>query len=123
MRKQHSGAYTKCDPKVHLVWTPKYGKPVLAGLVAIRAYDLLRQIAPVTDGLEERERFPTEIIRKLSELKLMGSCSDEVYSGAATELPTLMGEDTAPTSESSSDRLSDHVVLGLYNYHIQGAEI
>jgi putative transposase len=31
--------------KVHLVWVPKYRKPVLTGDVAIRVRDLLRQIA------------------------------------------------------------------------------
>jgi putative transposase len=31
--------------KVHLVWIPKYRKRVLTGQVAIRARDILRQIA------------------------------------------------------------------------------
>lgn len=39
------GAHTKSDLKVHLVWVPKYRKAVLTGEVAIRARDLIRQIA------------------------------------------------------------------------------
>jgi putative transposase len=31
--------------KVHIVWVPKYRKRVLAGQVAIRTRDILRQIA------------------------------------------------------------------------------
>jgi putative transposase len=39
------GAHTKSDLKVHLVWLPKYRKPVLTGEVAVRVRDLIRQIA------------------------------------------------------------------------------
>ena len=35
----------KADLKVHLIWVPKYRKRVLTGEVAIRARDILRQIA------------------------------------------------------------------------------
>ena len=45
MRHYRLGAHTKSDLKVHLVWVPKYRKPVLTGEVAIRVRDLLRQIA------------------------------------------------------------------------------
>ena len=45
MRKYRLGAHTKTDLKVHVVWLPKYCKPVLTGEVAIRARDLIRQIA------------------------------------------------------------------------------
>ena len=45
MRLYKLGAHTKADLKVHLVWIPKYRKRVLTGPVAIRARDLLRQIA------------------------------------------------------------------------------
>ncbi len=45
MRKYRLGAHTKSDLKVHLVWLPKYRKPVLTGEVAIRVRDLIRQIA------------------------------------------------------------------------------
>ena len=39
------GAHTKTDLKIHLIWIPKYRKRVLTGQVAIRARDILRQIA------------------------------------------------------------------------------
>ena len=45
MRRYRLGAHTKTDLKVHLVWIPKYRKRVLSGEVAIRARDVLRQIA------------------------------------------------------------------------------
>jgi len=45
MRRYRLGAHTKTDLKVHLIWIPKYRKRVLIGEVAIRARDVLRQIA------------------------------------------------------------------------------
>jgi len=45
VRKYRLGAHTKSDLKVHLVWLPKYRKPVLTGEVAVRVRDLIRQIA------------------------------------------------------------------------------
>lgn len=45
MRRYRTGSHTKTDLKVHLVWVPKYRKAVLTGPVAVRARDLLRQIA------------------------------------------------------------------------------
>ena len=45
MRHYRLGAHTKHDLKVHLVWIPKYRRPVLHGAVAVRVRDLVRQIA------------------------------------------------------------------------------
>lgn len=45
MRHYRLGAHTKSDLKVHVVWIPKYRKPVLTGDVALRVRDLVRQIA------------------------------------------------------------------------------
>ena len=45
MRRYRTGAHTKTDLKVHLVWIPKYRKKVLVGPVAVRARDVIRQIA------------------------------------------------------------------------------
>jgi len=45
MKHYKLGAHTKTDLKVHLVWVPKYRKRVLIGQVAIRARDIIRQIA------------------------------------------------------------------------------
>ena len=45
MRQYRTGAHTKTDLKVHLIWIPKYRKKVLKGQIAIRTRDLLRQIA------------------------------------------------------------------------------
>ena len=45
MRRYRLGAPTKTDLKVHLIWIPKYRKRVLVGPVAVRARDILRQIA------------------------------------------------------------------------------
>jgi len=45
VRHYRLGAQAKSDLKVHLVFVPNYGKPVLTGEAAIRVCDLLRQIA------------------------------------------------------------------------------
>ena len=45
MRHYRLGAHTKTDLKVHVIWVPKYRKPVLTGDVAIRVRDLIRTIA------------------------------------------------------------------------------
>ena len=45
MRPYRLGAHTKSDLKVHPIWIPKYRKRVLTAQVAIRARDILRQIA------------------------------------------------------------------------------
>ena len=45
MRHYKIGSHTKTDLKVHLIWTPKYRRKVLVGQVAIRARDIIRQIA------------------------------------------------------------------------------
>src|SRR3954451_3155002 len=49
MRRYRVGAHSRYDLKVHLVWVPKYRKRVLTGAVAVRARDLLRQIAAESD--------------------------------------------------------------------------
>jgi len=45
VRKYRLGAHIKTDLKFHVVWLPKYRKPVLTGEVAVRVRDLIRQIA------------------------------------------------------------------------------
>ena len=45
MRLYRLGSHTKTDLKVHLIWIPKYRKPILTGEVAIRVRDIIRQIA------------------------------------------------------------------------------
>ena len=45
MRHYRVGAHTKTDLKVHVIWIPKYRKPVLTGDVAVRVRDLIRRIA------------------------------------------------------------------------------
>ena len=45
MRRYGKGARIKTDPKVRLVWIPKYRKKVLVGPIAVRARDAIGQIA------------------------------------------------------------------------------
>lgn len=45
MRHYRLGAHTKTDLKVHLIWIPKYRKPILIGDLAVRVRDLIRAIA------------------------------------------------------------------------------
>ena len=45
MRHYRLGAHTKSDLKVHIIWIPKYRKPVLTGDVAVRVRDIVRRVA------------------------------------------------------------------------------
>jgi len=45
VRHYRLGAHTKTDLKVHVIWIPKYRKPVLTGEVAVRVRDIIRRIA------------------------------------------------------------------------------
>ena len=45
MRHYRLGAHTKTDLKVHVIWIPKYRKPVLTGDVAVRVRDIVRRVA------------------------------------------------------------------------------
>jgi len=45
VRHYRLGAHTKTDLKVHVIWVPKYRKPILTGDVAVRVRDLIRSIA------------------------------------------------------------------------------
>src|SRR3954463_15235225 len=49
MRRYRLGSHARYALKVHLVRVPKYRKRVLTGAVAVRARDLLRQIAAEND--------------------------------------------------------------------------
>ena len=44
MRHYRLGAHTKTDLKVHIIWCPKYRKPVLHGEVAVRVRDIVRRV-------------------------------------------------------------------------------
>jgi putative transposase len=45
VRHYRLGAHTKTDLKVHVIWIPKYRKPVLTGEVAVRVREIVRTIA------------------------------------------------------------------------------
>src|SRR5574337_776571 len=79
-----------------------------------------REIAPVAAELDEHERFPTEIIRKLSELGLMGILLPKAYGGAGMDyisyaliLEELARHDAsvALTVESHNSLCSNHIYL------------
>ena len=44
MRHYRLGAHKKTHVKVHVIWIPKYRKPVLTGDVAIRVRDIVRRV-------------------------------------------------------------------------------
>ena len=44
MRHYRLGAHTKTDLKVHIIWCPKYRKPVLHGELAVRVRDIVRRV-------------------------------------------------------------------------------
>ena len=45
MRRYRLAAHTKTALKVHVIWIPKYRKPVLTGEVAVRVREIVRTIA------------------------------------------------------------------------------
>ena len=49
MEYYRSGAHTRYDIKYHLVWVPKYRKPILHGPVAVRLRELVREICKSND--------------------------------------------------------------------------
>jgi alkylation response protein AidB-like acyl-CoA dehydrogenase len=79
-----------------------------------------REIAPVAQGLDEREEFPAEIIRKLADLGLMGILFPKEYGGAAmdyTSYALILEElgrydaSVALTVESHNSLCSNHIFL------------
>jgi len=79
-----------------------------------------REIAPVAQALDEREEFPAEIVRKLSDLGLMGILFPKEYGGAAMDyisyaliLEELGRYDAsvALTVESHNSLCSNHIYL------------
>ncbi|NJD68061.1 MAG: acyl-CoA dehydrogenase [Candidatus Methylomirabilota bacterium] len=79
-----------------------------------------REIAPVAADLDEHEAFPTEIIRKLSGLGLMGILLPKEYGGAGMDyisyaliLEELARHDAsvALTVESHNSLCSNHIYL------------
>ncbi|CBE67665.1 MAG: acyl-CoA dehydrogenase [Candidatus Methylomirabilis oxygeniifera] len=79
-----------------------------------------REIAPVAAEIDEQERFPTGIIRKLSELGLMGILFPKAYGGAGMDyisyaliLEELGRYDAsvALTVESHNSLCSNHIYL------------
>src|SRR5574337_1360164 len=79
-----------------------------------------REIAPVAAEFDEREAFPAEIIRMLSELGLMGILLPKAYGGAGMDyisyaliLEELARHDAsvALTVESHNSLCSNHIYL------------
>ncbi|HZY31184.1 MAG TPA: acyl-CoA dehydrogenase [Candidatus Methylomirabilis sp.] len=79
-----------------------------------------REIAPVAQGLDEREEFPAEIVRKLADLGLMGILVPKEHGGAAMDyisyalvLEELGRYDAsvALTVESHNSLCSNHIYL------------
>ncbi|MEK6662170.1 MAG: acyl-CoA dehydrogenase [candidate division NC10 bacterium] len=79
-----------------------------------------REIAPVAQGLDEREEFPADIVRKLADLGLMGILFPKEFGGAAMDyisyaliLEELGRYDAsvALTVESHNSLCSNHIYL------------
>ena len=79
-----------------------------------------REIAPVAQDLDEREEFPWEIVRKLSDLGLMGILFPKEYGGVAMDYISyaLILEElgrfdasVALTVESHNSLCSNHIYL------------
>ncbi|MFH1421348.1 MAG: acyl-CoA dehydrogenase [Planctomycetota bacterium] len=45
-----------------------------------------KEVAPIADELDEQERFPKELVKKMAELGLMGICIPPEYGGAGMDM-------------------------------------
>jgi alkylation response protein AidB-like acyl-CoA dehydrogenase len=45
-----------------------------------------KKVAPLADELDKKARYPEELVREMSDLKLMGMCVEEEYGGAGMDM-------------------------------------
>src|SRR5574337_205347 len=84
-----------------------------------------REIAPVAAEFDEREAFPVEIIRKLSELGLMGILLPKEYGGAAMDYISyaLILEELARYDASVALTVESHNSLCGNHIYLFGSEV
>ncbi len=69
MIKYWKGAHTKHRHMFHIVWTPKYRKRILKGVVAARTEELLRQCAEVNRWEIHERNIQSDHVHMLIQLR------------------------------------------------------
>jgi len=83
-----------------------------------------REIAPVAQELDEREEFPSEIVRKLADLGLMGIIFPKEYGGAGMDYIsyTLILEELGRYDASVALTVESHNSLCSNHIYVAGTE-
>ncbi len=91
--------------------------------------DMVRQfvaaeVEPVAAQLDEEEKFPAEILQKMSELGLLGIPFPEEYGGAGMDTTAfaIAVEEVARSCASTAITLCAHISLGAYPIYTFGNE-
>lgn len=83
-----------------------------------------REVAPLSEEIDQKERFPLELIRPMAELGLLGIPFPEAYGGASmdTLAYTLVVEELAKVDSSVAITVAAHISLGTYPIFLFGSE-
>jgi len=83
-----------------------------------------REIAPIAKEIDEHQRFPQEVFRKLGENGFMGIGIPTAYGGSECDYLTivLIGEEISKVSASVTGSLFPHAILCAHNIAISGTE-
>jgi len=82
------------------------------------------EMAPIAIDIDEEERFPIEIFKKMAELNLLGLPFKEEYSGAGMDYVsyTIAQEELSRVCASTSLSFSAHISLAAYPIEMFGTE-
>jgi alkylation response protein AidB-like acyl-CoA dehydrogenase len=83
-----------------------------------------REIAPVAKEIDEHQRFPQEVFKKLGENGFMGIGIPTAYGGSECDYLSivLIGEEISKVSASVTASLFPHAILCAHNIAISGTE-
>ena len=82
------------------------------------------ELEPIASQLDEEERFPEEILKKMGELGLLGVCFPEEYGGAGMDTLAfaIVVEEIARVCASTAITVCAHMSLGIYPIYTFGTE-
>jgi len=82
------------------------------------------EMAPIAIDIDEEERFPIEIFKKMAELNLLGLPFKEEYGGAGMDYVsyTIAQEELSRVCASTSLSFSAHISLAAYPIEMFGTE-
>lgn len=82
------------------------------------------EVKPIAAEIDEEERFPTETVKKMAELGLLGICFDEKYGGAGMDTLSyiIAVEELSRVCASTGITLAAHISLGIGPIDLFGTE-